>query len=106
MSHEALLLDVGYVIIDVDVAGRRRLLGRATGRSTPNCSPASRRPSRGTPLPWRPASTVSSGSSCPGADTVPDEMIDPASITLLRDAGAAGRRTGVLVERRLHVHRA
>ena len=29
-------------------------------------------------------------------ETVPDEMIDPASIALLRDARTAGRRTGVL----------
>ena len=29
-------------------------------------------------------------------ETVPDEMIDPASISLLADARAAGRRTGVL----------
>ena len=95
MRREALLLDVGYVIIDVTWRAVDAL-GRATGRSMPE--PFHREP---TPESWD-AVAVAAGfdgfadffrALC---ETVPDEMIDPAPIALLCDARAAGRRTGVL----------
>ena len=95
VRREALLLDVGYVIIDVSWRAVDAL-GRATGRSMPE--PFHREP---TPESWD-AVAVAAGfdgfadffrALC---ETVPDEMIDPASIALLCDARAAGRRTGVL----------
>ena len=81
----------------IDVTWRAvEAFGRATGRSMPE--PSEREP---TVASWEPVAVEAGFDGFTGlfralCETVPDEMIDPASITLLGDARAAGRRTGVL----------
>ena len=95
MRYSALLLDVGYVIIDVTWRAVDAL-GRATGRTMPE--PGDMKP---TPAYW---DKVAADAGFDGftelfralCATVPEEVIDPAPIALLSDARAAGLRTGVL----------
>jgi phosphoglycolate phosphatase-like HAD superfamily hydrolase len=95
VTYEALLLDVGYVIIDVTWRAVDAL-GRATGWPMPE--PGDMSP---TPAYWEKVAVEAGFDGFTGlfralCATVPDEVIDPAPIALLGDARSAGRRTGVL----------
>jgi FMN phosphatase YigB (HAD superfamily) len=107
---EALLLDVGYVIIDVSWSAIDAF-ARATGRTmpTPGAVPAaddSRFHQRlgglaTTDSYWEGVAHVAGFDGFLPMfrsllDTVPEAMIDPAAIALVSDARAAGRRAGVL----------
>lgn len=96
--HEALLLDVGFVIIDVSWRALEAY-ERAIG------TPMARRESFGDATPtdgyW---DGVARASGFDGfiplfralAAVVPDSLIDPAAVALMGDTRAAGRRVGVL----------
>lgn len=104
----ALLLDVGFVIIDVTWPALAAY-GKATGRAMPGPEgptaaddPADRL--GGTAVSDRYWDGVARDAGFDGflpmfrtlLRTVPEEMIDPAAVALLRDARAAGRPTGAL----------
>jgi putative hydrolase of the HAD superfamily len=109
-SPRALLLDVGYVIIDIswsavdafEQATGRRVPDPGTGARVDNQDPGERLGGNATTdRYWE---EVARAAGFDGflpmfrslLETVPDAMIDPAATALMRDARASGRRTGVL----------
>jgi len=108
--YEALLLDIGFVIIDVTWAAVDAY-DRAIGMGPPGAEPVEREAD----ARWRAhrAGEITAGrywdevARSRGLDgmtglfralteVVPDEMFDPAAVALMRDAREAPRRVGVL----------
>jgi putative hydrolase of the HAD superfamily len=110
VTYEALLLDVGYVIIDLSwsaVAAYEAATGRqVAGREAvePEGDVQWQEHRSGTITADEYWDHVAKARGLDGfitlfrgiADVVPDELFDPAAVALMRDARAAGRRVGVL----------
>lgn len=94
--YEALLLDIGGVIIDPGLAVDA--FTSVTGRAVPAVDGSVR---DGLDAYW---SRVASAAGYAGwreffrdlIDAVPDELFDAGAVALMRDAHAAGRRVGIL----------
>jgi HAD superfamily hydrolase (TIGR01509 family) len=108
--HDALLLDIGFVIIDVTWAVVDAY-ENATGTGPPGRQPSGRDGDarwgayRAGAIPadryWDEVARSRGFDGMPGlfralTEVVPDEMIDPAAVALMGDAREARRRVGVL----------
>jgi putative hydrolase of the HAD superfamily len=108
--YEALLLDIGFVIIDVTWAAVDAY-GKATGTGPPGGEPVERegdarwRAYRAGRITadryWDEVARSRGFDGMTGlfralTEVVPDEMFDPAAVALMRDAREAGRPVGVL----------
>jgi FMN phosphatase YigB (HAD superfamily) len=96
---EALLLDVGRVVMDVTPAAVDAYEA-ATGTRAPGPDPPDDDPD-GSDYHWDRAAREAGFDGVPGlfrtmAEVVPDAMFDRHALALMRDARAAGRRVGVL----------
>src|SRR4029453_11321585 len=108
--YEALLLDIGFVIIDVTWAAVRAY-EKATGTGPPGHEPVAREGDArwrahlaGAITAERYWGEVAQSWGFDGmtglfralAEVVPDELFDPSAVALMRDAREARRRVGVL----------
>ena len=99
--HEALLLDIGYVIIELNWPAVEAYEA-ATGRPSPGRDGFG--PPEDTPAPDVYWDRVAKARGMEGfvalfrgmAEVVPDRLFDPAAVALMDDARAAGHPVGVL----------